>query len=81
MQQLQRHIRRVATRAGAQDEVELDEVDPYTGEVIARTARARSAAESVKAGSFTWAYRTAEANEAEASPSKLPVLMLHGIGA
>jgi hypothetical protein len=36
--------------------------------------------ERVEAGGFSWAYRRAEANPATATPDKMPVLCLHGLG-
>jgi pimeloyl-ACP methyl ester carboxylesterase len=59
---------------------ELEEVDPMTGEIISGTSMASLAPSSIEAGGFTWAYRTADVNPKEATPDKLPVLCLHGIG-
>jgi haloalkane dehalogenase len=38
------------------------------------------ASSSVQAGGLTWAYRTADVAAAAATPDKLPVLCLHGLG-
>jgi pimeloyl-ACP methyl ester carboxylesterase len=51
-----------------------------TGEIISATSMAAMAPSSVEAGGYTWAYRTADVNPKEATPDKLPVLCLHGIG-
>lgn len=59
---------------------ELEEVDPMTGEIISGTSMASLAPAAVEAGAFTWAYRTADVNTTQATPDKLPVLCLHGIG-
>ena len=36
--------------------------------------------ERVEAGGYTWAYRRAAANPATATPDKMPILCLHGLG-
>ncbi|KAL4534630.1 hypothetical protein Ndes2526A_g05515 [Nannochloris sp. 'desiccata'] len=59
---------------------ELEEVDPMTGEIISGTSMGFLAPSSIDVGGFTWAYRTADVNPKEATPDKLPVLCLHGIG-
>ena len=48
-----------------------------TGEVIAGASMGAAPTEAVEVGGLTWAYRS---NQAAASPDKLPVLCLHGIG-
>lgn len=58
----------------------LEEIDPMTGEVIDGTAMAFEASERIEAGGFTWAYRKAAVKADAATPDKLPVLMLHGVG-
>ncbi|KAI7838120.1 hypothetical protein COHA_008051 [Chlorella ohadii] len=59
---------------------ELEEIDPITGEVIAGTAMATEAGQRVEAGGLTFAYRKIAADPAAATPGKLPVLCLHGLG-
>lgn len=51
-----------------------------TGDIIGGTTMATEASERVEAGGFTWALRRGEVNEAAATPDKLPILCLHGIG-
>lgn len=51
------------------------------GEVISRTSVLNKAAGySVDVGRVKWAYRKSDPAEAKASPDKLPVLLLHGLG-
>ncbi len=60
----------------------LEEIDPYTGEVISGTALAKTASSSVNtAGGLSWAYRTADVDqEAGTTTAGTPVVMLHGLG-
>lgn len=51
-----------------------------TGELIEGTSMATEAGERVEAGGLTWAFRRGAVNAAAATPDKLPVLCLHGIG-
>jgi len=55
-------------------------VDPITGEVISGTSLATVAPSTVSAGSYTWAYREADVDPSQATPDKIAVLCLHGIG-
>ncbi|KAL4857953.1 hypothetical protein ACK3TF_001924 [Chlorella vulgaris] len=59
---------------------ELEEIDPMTGEVISGTSMAAEANERVQVGGNEWAFRSATVNSKLATPDKLPVVCLHGIG-
>jgi pimeloyl-ACP methyl ester carboxylesterase len=48
--------------------------------VLTRTVRAKEANERVKAGSYTWAYRTVPLTAEKAAEGRPAVLFLHGIG-
>lgn len=51
------------------------------GEVISRTSVLNKAAGfSVDVGGVKWAYRKSDPAEGKASPDKLPVLLIHGLG-
>lgn len=64
-----------------QEEALADEVDPMTGMPISRTSiAAQLAGRVLQAGKYKWAYRRSEPVPEQASPSKLPVLLLHGLG-
>lgn len=76
------HARRVLiTRRPA---AELDEVDPYTGEIISKASViSKAAGFTVQAGGVTWAYRKSQPKQpaaGEPGSDKLPVLCLHGLG-
>lgn len=63
-------------RSMEESAMDLQEVDPVTGEIIEGSSLASTAPERLTASDgFTWAFR-----RAEGQPGKTPVVCLHGIG-
>lgn len=61
---------------------ETEEIDPYTGEVINKMLASKGASTMVKAGKYTWAYRSGEVDpkEAATAATRPTFLLLHGLG-